>query len=506
MNLKKRIAVSLIIIVLTPVFMIIIGMGCIYAYHVIHSDDVYSFRYDLWESVSDPFENLDNRTNGAYSELLKLCNESSDKLFDRDYLEQLSEDFKGSYAFVVVVKNGEYVYIGQKSEFDRMSLKLPEYGDNMPAGQLIFYENGINTLVKHIDFVASDGAESSVYIIVNMDKLVPRVKEIGIQFVVQLVIAMILTAIILIVWLYKSTLEPLGALSQAAKSIRDGDLDFEIADYTDDEIGTLCSDFEHMRKQLKENIEKQQIYEKESKELISNISHDLKTPLTAIKGYSEGILDGVANTKEKQERYVKTIYKKACDMTLLVDELSLYAKMGMNQIVYNFMKLNVKKYFDDCIEDISNDSELMHVNLVYHNYVDDDVYIMADAEQMRRVIGNIVSNAVKYMDKDERNINMRIEDDGEDFIKVSVEDNGKGIEEEALEKIFDRFYRTDSSRNSKMGGTGLGLAIAKEIVSSHGGTIGAKSKLSVGTEIYFTIRKYSKTGREENEQNEEEKG
>ena len=189
MNLKKRIAVSLIIIVLTPVFMIIIGSGCIYAYQVIHSDDAYSFRYDLWESVSNPFENLDNRTNGAYSELLKLCNESSDKLFDRDYLEQLSEDFKGSYAFVVVVKNGEYVYIGQKSEFDRMFINLPAYGENMPKGQLVFYENGSNALVKHIDFVASDGAESSVYIIVNMDKLVPRVKEIGIQFVVQLVMS-----------------------------------------------------------------------------------------------------------------------------------------------------------------------------------------------------------------------------------------------------------------------------------------------------------------------------
>ena len=123
------------------------------------------------------------------------------------------------------------------------------------------------------------------------------------------------------------------------RNIKEGNLDFELNPTSDDELGQLCRDLEDMRKRLKDNVEEKIKYDKENKELISNISHDLKTPVTTIKGYAEGIMDGVADTPEKMERYIRTIYNKATEMNTLINELTLYTKIDTNRIPYNFNTL-----------------------------------------------------------------------------------------------------------------------------------------------------------------------
>lgn len=203
----------------------------------------------------------------------------------------------------------------------------------------------------------------------------------------------------LTVWVYRSILSPLNKLQEATKQIRDGNLEFTLDVDADDEIGQLCQDFEEMRIRLKENAEEKLQYDKESKELISNISHDLKTPITAIKGYVEGILDGVASSPEKLDRYIRTIYNKANDMDRLIDELTFYSKIDTNKIPYTFAKINVSQYFKDCLEEVGLDMEARGIELGYFNYADEDVMVIADAEQMKRVINNIISNSVKYLDK-----------------------------------------------------------------------------------------------------------
>ena len=297
------------------------------------------------------------------------------------------------------------------------------------------------------------------------------------------------TAGILIMWVYRALLQPLNKLQEATKQIRDGNLDFTLDVDNEDEIGMLCQDFEEMRLRLKESSEEKLQYDKESKELISNISHDLKTPITAIKGYVEGIQDGVASSPEKLDKYIKTIYNKANDMDRLIDELTFYSKIDTNKIPYNYTKINVAEYFGDCLEDVGLDMETRGIELGYFNYVDNDVMIIADAEQMKRVINNIIGNSLKYLDKKKGIINIRIKDDG-DFIQIVIEDNGKGIAAKDLPFIFDRFYRTDSSRNSSKGGSGIGLSIVKKIIEDHGGRIWATSKEGIGTEVHFVLRKY----------------
>lgn len=201
-------------------------------------------------------------------------------------------------------------------------------------------------------------------------------------------------------------------------------------------------------------------------------------------------MDGVANTPEKQDKYIKTIYTKANDMDRLINELTFYSKMDTNRIPYTFNKISVTDFFDDCAEDLSVELEAKGVAFSYSNYVEPEVMVIADAEQIKRVVNNIVSNSLKYMAPGRtKRINLRVKDVG-DFVQVELEDNGKGIAARDLPNIFDRFYRTDASRNSSQGGSGIGLSIVKKIMEDHGGKVWATSKENIGTVMYFVLRKY----------------
>ena len=307
-------------------------------------------------------------------------------------------------------------------------------------------------------------------------------------FVSALVI-LVFTSLSVGLWIYRSIATPLVKLRKATRNIKDGNLDFVLDVEGTDEFSELCRDFEEMRRRLKESAEEKIILDKENKELISNISHDLKTPITAVKGYVEGIMDGVADTPEKMDRYVRTIYNKTNEMDHLINELTFYSKIDTNRIPYTFSKLNVEDYFSDCAEEIGLELETRGIQLCDANYVDRSVQVIADGEQIRRVIHNIIGNAIKYMDKAKGVIQIRVKDVG-DFVQVEIEDNGKGIASKDLAYIFDRFYRTDVSRNSSKGGSGIGLSIVKKIMEDHGGKVWATSREGIGTIMYFVLRKY----------------
>ena len=287
-----------------------------------------------------------------------------------------------------------------------------------------------------------------------------------------------ITTALLIYWIYRSVSVPLSRLQKAARNIKEGNLDFEIRQESDDEIGQLCQDFEEMRMRLKTQAEERVRFDRENKELISNISHDLKTPITTIKGYVEGIMDGVADTPEKMDRYIRTIYNKTSEMDLLINELTFYSKIDTNRIPYNFATISARDYFEDCAEDLRMELDGKGVAFSYRNTMPEDCKVIVDPEQLRRVINNIVSNSLKYMDKEQGKVTMEIKDVG-DFIQAKD-----------LPYIFDRFYRTDASRNSSKGGSGIGLSIVKKIVEEHGGNIWATSDEGAGTTMYFVIRKY----------------
>lgn len=333
------------------------------------------------------------------------------------------------------------------------------------------------------------------------DKVDPSILRFFIMdTLISVIIILVICMLVVRRYVYKEIVRPISELNVAMKKIAEGNLDYRMENKYDSEMGEVFNNYEEMRLKLKESTTEMMENEEHNRELVSNISHDLKTPITSIKGYVEGIMDGVADTPEKMDRYIKTIYNKANDMDRLINELTIYSKIDNNRILYNFQRINVSEYFEDCVDEVGLDLESKNIKLNFDNLIPDDTIVIADPEQMKRVINNIIGNSIKYMDKDltkeQGMIEIRLLDDI-DSIRIEIEDNGRGIAARDLGRIFERFYRTDASRNSSRGGSGIGLSIVKKIIEDHGGYIWATSKEGEGTCMHFVLRKYKEVDDDE---------
>lgn len=491
MKLKTRLTIAFLTVLVLPIMLSAVAIYAFGQYQIRSIEKTYGISGTTYKSFSNSVMVLNRLTEKPYHELAGVAMEENSKLEDATYLSQFNKKLKNKSSYLVIRKNHTIVYLGTEEKHAEDVLgQLPLYEDFDPTSNSGVYLGGDSpALVKQVDFLYQDGGKGSAFIVTDVSEVMPEVRAFLVDIMLAMVVILAFTAALLILWIYKGVAGPLSRMQIATQNIKDGNLDYELEVETDDEIGQLCMDFEEMRLRLKANAGEKLKSDRDNKELISNISHDLKTPITAIKGYAEGIIDGVAATPEKIDKYIRTIYNKADEMNTLVNELTLYSKIDTNRIPYNFNTLSVGAYFDDCAEDLSLELEAKGVEFGYFNYVNKEVEIIADAEQVKRVINNIVTNSLKYMDKEKALINLRVKDVG-DFIQVELEDNGKGIGAKDLPNIFDRFYRTDASRNSAMGGSGIGLSIVKKVIEEHGGKIWATSREGTGTVMYFVLRKY----------------
>ncbi len=495
MKLKTRLIIAFLTIMLLPGILFGVFGVCIINRQVESIQEEYTMDVDLYDIFTNPLALLNRLTRGTYNQISLTANESPKKFEENDYLKELDESLESNFSFIILRKDNDIIYNGSKKNED-IEKYLPEFSNYSIDVEGGFYiEANSPFLLKQQDFYYNDGSQGSIFIITDVKNLIPEIKHSIIQLLLSYVFVSLLTAIIVVYWLYYSIIKPLNVLKVATSEITKGNLNYSIEGDPKDEIGQLCIDFEAMRIKIRQLLESQLENESNIKELVSNISHDLKTPITAIKGYSEGIIDGVADTSEKQEKYIKTIYNKVNSMSSLVDELMLYSKVENNQINYQFSKLNIDSFFKYCIEELSLDLEVENIKLSYENNLSEQVFIYADPEQLRKVINNIISNSVKYIKATEGLIHIKINEEGP-FILISITDNGIGISADDLPFIFDRFYRTDKSRNSTKGGSGLGLSIAKKVVIDHQGKISAVSKEGEGTTIYIELKKYKEVNNE----------
>jgi signal transduction histidine kinase len=492
LRLKDRLLTAFFIMIAMPIMLLAVAAGTIVNMQMNSIQESYDVEADAIKIMTNPIQILNRLTRGTYNEIKLAARKTPEKLEDSAYINHLNQELLSKYSFISVRKDDEFIFVGNEEKQNMVADSLEAFGGNNTDVEGGIYIGGKNPfLVKAQDFYFSDGGKGTIFVITDLNTLVPQLKAVVTQSVTSFIIILCFTAVILMLWIYRSILRPLNILRIGMNQIKEGDLDYSVESETEDEIGQLCEDFEEMRIRLKELIDSRLAYEEDIKELISNISHDLKTPLTAIKGYAEGVMDGVADTPQKQEKYLKTILNKANDMSILVDELAFYAKIDCNTIPYSFKEINLHEYFDDCIEDLYLDLEVKNIEVLYENDTDLATQVVADAEQLKRVINNIIGNAVKYIDKKNGQIQIRLHDIGA-YIQVEIEDNGIGIPKVDLPFIFDRFYRADASRNSRKGGSGLGLAISKKIIEDHAGKIWAESEPGVGTTIIFTLRKSDK--------------
>ena len=489
MKVKTRLIIAFCVITIVPFLLFGIAFFGFTQYQMNNIEDSYGVQISF-DNLSDSMQVIGKSTQAVFETMKIQAEKDAERFLDSHYLNQINEQLTDKFSYLLVRKGNEIYYNGSTQDVSLLFQELPafrEFKSVSDGGSYIGKD--VNAFVKQLDVELEDSSEVSVFIISSVTQFVGQTKVLLRDLVISIVIILVFTALIMTLWIYTGLNGPLKKLSEATHRIKEGDFDFELHEEGRDEISELCRDFEEMRKRLKELDEEKKTFDRQSKELISNISHDLKTPITAVKGYVEGIMDGVADTPEKMDRYIRTIYIKANDMDRLINELTFYSKIDTNRIPYNFNKINVADYFDDCAEEVGLEMRERNINFTYINNVDKDTQVIADAEQMKRIINNIIGNSVKYMDKTKKSVQLRVLDAG-DSIQVEIEDNGKGIPGKELGIIFDRFYRADASRNSAQGGSGIGLSIVKKIIEDHGGRIWASSKVGEGTTMHFVIRKY----------------
>ncbi len=308
------------------------------------------------------------------------------------------------------------------------------------------------------------------------------------QFFVLLVIAILLGIILVpLLWITtKDIVQPLRQLEQGSRRIAEGDLNFHLHSTVRNEVGSVIRSYEKMRSELQRSIGAQLALEENRKQLISNISHDLKSPLTSIKGYVEGIREGIANDPEKLNKYIDVIHSKTLDMDRMIDDLFLYSKLDLEQERFHFEEVSMEAFYRHTMDELYMEYESAGVRLTGDYDAEPDAVATMDAQKIKRIILNIVGNSMKFTDKMNPHIHVYFGKKADEWV-VEVTDNGPGMEPGELERIFDRFYRGDANRNQNAAGTGLGLAIAKQIVAHHGGMIHARSEPGQFMTVMFTI-------------------
>lgn len=473
MDLKKRLILANAATVIIPVFItVLIALAVFFIYG----------KLTLSDKTMDNFERTIQAELEVRESIRSVLQEKPEMVEDVNFQRHLQDKLAPYQGEILIVKKGAVIFASRElNQIEIDKCLSPEDPGKGISQQIVLADN--TYVIRNISFIFQDGKQGKAVILLPVNKAMVQLKTIIISLGLLFLVLYAGTSIIVSLHFSRSIIKPLNNLQKAAGEISKGNLDYQIVEEGDEEIRALCRKLEIMRIKLKELIHTQLKYEENRKMLVSSISHDLKTPVTSIKGYVEGIFDGIANTPEKMDKYLKTIYTKARQVDTMIDDLLLYAKLDLNQIPFNFEPTDIEEYMHDCISECEPEMERRQVIISLHSELKQRYILPIDRERMRRVIMNILDNSCKYMGREKGEIQVLLRETFSSVI-IELKDNGTGISSKDLPHIFDRFYRSDAARSQ---GSGLGLAIAKQIVEGHNGRIWAVSHKDGGTGIIISL-------------------
>jgi len=478
MNIKKRLLLSNTITIIIPFFITIIAAFLfIFVSSRVFNKDV---SYDNFKKFIFIKTELSDTKSGIWKQ-------SSDDIEDPKFQQYLYQKLSNINGELIILKNNTIIF--ESKDVNKIDIEKCLLEAKTKSQKKIVIIDNIAYMVEVAPIMFKDKALGDAILLAPVFEYSDILERFIIFLLAIFLITFIAVNIFMSYLLSKRIIKPLSLLKTAVGEISKGDLSVEIIEVGDQEIKDLCVDFEKMRIQLKDSIRMKKKYDDNRTMLVSSISHDLKTPITSIKGYVKGVLDGVANTPEKVERYLKTVYSKAEQMDVMINDLLLYSKLDLSQLPFNFEKTDIVDYFNYCVHESAIELEKSNIKICLKNDLKDSKYVKIDRERLMRVILNIIDNARKYMDKEQGEITILLRETNSSII-IEIRDNGCGIDEKDVNKIFDRFYRADSAR-SEANGSGLGLAIAKQIVEGHKGKIWAVSHENKGTSILISFGRIS---------------
>ncbi|TCL36917.1 signal transduction histidine kinase [Anaerospora hongkongensis] len=346
---------------------------------------------------------------------------------------------------------------------------------------------------KYFRFFRPVGLAFSLLILYLMFSWI-GIKETGV-IVGALIIAKEIAQFFFLLRLEKRIFKPMEKIKHGLDEVATGNYNVKVEYCQPNDLELLIYAFNDMTEKLYEGEKLQSAYEENRKALIANISHDLKTPVTAIQGYIEALLEGnVAD--ESKTKYFKTIYNNATYLNKLIDDLFLFSKLDMQKLGLQYERVSIGKFMGDLMEEFQFNFSEENIQLHYLDTLSEDVAVKLDGKRMQQAFTNILTNAVQHGPESGLVLHVRLYRQ-ENLIGIDIQDNGPGIPEDKLAYIFDRFYRIETERPKNIAGTGLGLAIAKELVEAHGGTIRAVSPGCQGTCFTILLPVYDQAAEEE---------
>ena len=310
----------------------------------------------------------------------------------------------------------------------------------------------------------------------------PRVLEVFrgtfLQPLFQAALVSVLLSLLLAVLISRSVARPLQKVAAAAESIAEGDYDQQIPPQGPDEVKRVASSFNTMASKVATTQQAQ-------RDFVANVSHDLKTPLTSVTGWSQAILDGTAEKPEQQERAVQIIHNEAGRMSRMVDQLLDLAKIEAGQIQLSRASIDLGQVVQEVHRNLTLRAEEKGVQLTIE--VTPVAAVPGDWDRLIQILTNLADNAIEHTPPNGR-VHLSLRPYGDREVELVIQDTGPGIPPGDLDRIFERFYQVDKSRHrtSEYGGVGLGLAIVKELVEAHNGRIIAQSQVGQGSA--FTVR------------------
>ncbi|KGR85470.1 sensor histidine kinase [Lysinibacillus odysseyi] len=423
----------------------------------------------------------------AYVELRNIAKQEPDKLLVQDMKGKLQRIEKEALG-VVIRHEGEIVYYSEGLVEKSLVVHFPNFDtNNIETKGTIDNAGRLYRYIK-FDFYYSDKSKGSILVLKKENSFLEFLTKWGIIIIFIILLASFAAMLFLNRLLHKTIIKPLENLGQTMSEIQEGNLMVEtptIPANTAREVHELTANFESMRTALLVSIQEQRHLEKNRKDLIASISHDLKTPITTIIGYVEGLREGVAETPEKREKYLKTIHSKSLALNSLIEELFLYSKFDAEAVQFHFERIQLAKFLTHIVEEF----QLYNREVQWDLNVVEDVYVQVDRMQMNRAITNLIENSIKFKKPNEPlYMSLEVVVTGHQ-VEIVVKDNGQGISDIQLPYVFDHFYRGEEARTSTTGGSGLGLAIVKQIVEKHNGHVKIQSKLHHGTTVTIILEK-----------------
>lgn len=467
MNIKKRLFYSNLLMVIIPlVAMLIIGACFFVLLKVVFSDsnDLKEIRLmnksllHVQNAIDDTDVNLISNNTEAQKALMdKLSNDGFD---------------------ICAIQGGRVLFTSMDHEEQSI---LSEYIDR----ENLYTANQTLWITDNDHFILWRKKDTNtlpmVFIVMgssDIDHLdgsgqTAAIMSTSILIISVIVFIIILFSLYLANKILKKIMIPLNQLCEGVQRIQEGNLDQDIFCEGVEELEEVCDTFNKMQHQLKANAAKNEKYERDRNEMLAGISHDLCTPLTSVKSYVKGLQDDIAKTPDKQREYLNVVYKKTCRIEELINSLFLFSKLETGKFPFKFKSVSIQNFIVTLLD--LQEYDLMKKNAVLtlkSNCTDQKVYI--DGAQMTRAITNILDNSLKYNPNRQINIMVTLTEQNGRII-IRIQDDGIGVSDEQLSRLFDSFYRGDESRNNAKEGSGLGLAIAKNIVTANNGRIYAEN-------------------------------